>query len=103
MVNCPMTAPEFELRLAQSDADLIAAQRLRYDVFVRELGGDGPLVDHENGLERDAFDPFYDHLILFDHAREEFPCGWGLSLAAGRETEHARRARPFLLRGRVWT
>ncbi len=68
-----MTAPQFELRLAKSDADLIAAQRLRYDVFVRELGGDGPLVDHENGLERDAFDPFYDHLILFDHAREGTP------------------------------
>lgn len=68
-----MTAPEFELRLAKSDADLIAAQRLRYDVFVRELGGDGPLVDHENGLERDAFDPFYDHLILFDHARAGAP------------------------------
>ena len=68
-----MTAPEFELRLAQSDADLIAAQRLRYDVFVRELGGDGPLVDHVNGLERDAFDPFYDHLILFDHARAGSP------------------------------
>lgn len=68
-----MTAPDFELRLAQSDADLIAAQRLRYDVFVRELGGDGPLVDHENGLERDAFDPFYDHLILFDHARAGSP------------------------------
>lgn len=68
-----MTAPDFELRLAKSDADLIAAQRLRYDVFVRELGGDGPLVDHENGLERDAFDPFYDHLILFDHARAGSP------------------------------
>ena len=68
-----MTAPDFELRLAQSDADLRAAQRLRYDVFVKELGGDGPLVDHDQGLERDAFDPFYDHLILFDHAREGSP------------------------------
>ncbi|SMR71900.1 ornithine-acyl[acyl carrier protein] N-acyltransferase [Aliiroseovarius halocynthiae] len=68
-----MTAPDFELRLAQSDADLIAAQRLRYDVFVRELGGNGSLVDHERGLERDAFDPFYDHLILFDNAREGSP------------------------------
>ncbi|MCK0143697.1 GNAT family N-acyltransferase [Aliiroseovarius sp. F20344] len=68
-----MAAPDFELRLAQSEADLIAAQKLRYDVFIRELGGDGPLVDHETGLERDSFDPFYDHLILFDHAREGSP------------------------------
>lgn len=61
--------PEFELRLAQGPEDLRAAQRLRYDVFVRELGSDGPLVDHSGRLERDAFDPFFDHLILFDRAR----------------------------------
>lgn len=56
----------FELRLADGPLDLRSAQRLRYDVFVRELGGDGDLVDHAQGLERDAFDPFYDHLILVD-------------------------------------
>ncbi|MDA5094931.1 GNAT family N-acetyltransferase [Aliiroseovarius sp. KMU-50] len=66
-----MTAavPDFELRLAQNDDDLRAAQALRYEVFVRELGSDGPLVDHEKGLECDEYDPFYDHLILFDRAR----------------------------------
>ncbi|PKP81394.1 MAG: ornithine-acyl-ACP acyltransferase, partial [Alphaproteobacteria bacterium HGW-Alphaproteobacteria-2] len=37
----------FTLRLAASDRDLRAAQRLRYEVFVAELGGDGPEVDHE--------------------------------------------------------
>lgn len=62
--------PKFETRLATSDADLRAAQRLRYDVFVTELGGDGALVDHENRLERDEFDPFYDHLLLIDTARD---------------------------------
>ncbi len=56
----------FELRLAEDAQDLRAAQRLRYDVFVRELGGDGDLVDHAEGLERDAFDPYFDHLILVD-------------------------------------
>lgn len=54
------------LRLAGGPRDLAAAQRLRYRVFVEELGGDGPLVDHQNRLERDAFDPFFDHLILVD-------------------------------------
>ena len=62
-----VTDPKFEIRLAQSDKDLISAQRLRYAVFVEELGGDGPLVDHEARLEKDAFDPYYDHLILIDH------------------------------------
>lgn len=66
----PSVNPEFELRLARDEADLRAAQRLRYDVFVAELGGDGALVDHEARLERDEFDPFYDHLILFDRARD---------------------------------
>ncbi|GAA0288513.1 GNAT family N-acetyltransferase [Rhodovulum strictum] len=67
-----MQPPEdhFELRLAQTEADLRAAQRLRYEVFVAELGGDGPLVDHQNRLERDAFDPHYDHLILIDTRRD---------------------------------
>ncbi len=63
--------PQFVLRLARDADDLRAAQKLRYDVFVRELGSDGPLVDHEDGLERDAFDPFYDHLVLFDKSRED--------------------------------
>ena len=59
-----------ELRLAQNDRDLQAAQRLRYQVFVTELGGDGPLVDHIARLERDEFDCVFDHLILVDPRRD---------------------------------
>ena len=59
----------FELRLARTDRDLRAAQRLRYQVFVQELGGDGPLVDHLAQLERDEFDPIFDHLLLIDPQR----------------------------------
>ena len=58
--------PIYALRLAASDADLRAAQRLRYRVFVQELGADGPLVDHAQGLERDEFDALFDHLLLID-------------------------------------
>lgn len=60
--------PQFEVRLASGQDDLRAAQRLRYDVFVRELGGDGDLVDHAGGLERDGFDDHAEHLLLIDHA-----------------------------------
>lgn len=56
--------PEFIVKLACSEADLRATQALRYEVFVRELGGGGALVDHEKGLERDRFDPYCDHLLL---------------------------------------
>lgn len=64
----PMTADEspYTVRLASTPEDLTAAQHLRYQVFVEELGGDGPLVDHANRLERDAFDPLFDHLLLVD-------------------------------------
>ncbi|QXT38455.1 GNAT family N-acetyltransferase [Gymnodinialimonas ceratoperidinii] len=61
--------PHLELRLAKTPADLRAAQRLRYQVFVAELGGSGPMVDHEAQLEQDRFDPFFDHLLLLDHRR----------------------------------
>ncbi|MEO1557391.1 MAG: GNAT family N-acetyltransferase, partial [Pseudomonadota bacterium] len=60
--------PEFRVALARTDDELRAAQGLRYDVFVEELGGGGPLVDHHQRLEKDRFDPFFDHLILFDDA-----------------------------------
>ncbi|MGQ0564047.1 MAG: GNAT family N-acetyltransferase [Gemmobacter sp.] len=59
-----------ELRLARDARDLAAAQRLRYAVFVEELGGDGPLVDHDARLERDDFDALFDHLILIDRRRD---------------------------------
>lgn len=54
--------------MAHSEDDLRAAQALRYEVFVRELGGSGLLVDHDAGLEMDRFDPFFDHLLLIDDA-----------------------------------
>lgn len=60
----------FALKLATDPQDLRAAQRLRYEVFVEELGGSGDMVDHVERLERDAFDPYYDHLILIDKRRD---------------------------------
>lgn len=61
--------PCYDIRLARDDADIRASQRLRYRVFVEELGGSGPLVDHENRLEADELDPLYDHLVLIDAAK----------------------------------
>ena len=58
----------YTVRLAQDARDLRAAQRLRYRVFVTELGATGAMVDHENQLEQDEFDPFFDHLLLIDPA-----------------------------------
>jgi L-ornithine Nalpha-acyltransferase len=60
----------FKVRLAKDECDLLSAERLRYRVFVQELGGDGPLVDHAGQFERDEFDGVNDHLILVDTRRE---------------------------------
>lgn len=60
----------FEIRLATSRADLEGAQRLRYRVFVEELGAGGDLVDHAQRFERDALDDHFDHLVLVDPRRD---------------------------------
>lgn len=62
-------APQFDTRLAITARERAAAHRLRYRVFVEELGGTGPLVDHETRQECDRFDPYFDHLILTDRNR----------------------------------
>ena len=46
---------------------------MRYRIFVQELGGGGDMVDHDLGLERDRFDPYFDHILLFDDARKSNP------------------------------
>ncbi|MGJ8545535.1 MAG: GNAT family N-acetyltransferase [Sulfitobacter sp.] len=61
----------YTVRLAKTEQDLHAAHRLRYDVFVQELGGTGEGVDHAQKLEKDRFDPHYDHLLLIDDTSQE--------------------------------
>ena len=72
MTEKPMRSddPHYSLRLAEGPDDLAGAQRLRYRVFVAEMGGTGPMVDHEAQLERDEFDPLFDHLLLIDPHRD---------------------------------
>jgi putative hemolysin len=61
--------PHLSVRLAASADDITAAQRLRYHVFVEELGASGGMVDHAARVERDVFDAVADHLILKDSHR----------------------------------
>ena len=60
-----------EVRIATSENDILASHRLRYDVFVTELGADGPGIDHHNKVETDQFDPHVENLILVDPSRSE--------------------------------
>lgn len=65
-----LESDHLSLRLARDARDLRAAQRLRYEVFVAELGADGADVDHDARLECDAFDSRCDHLLLIDARRD---------------------------------
>ena len=56
----------FEVRLAKSDEDIAAAQRLRYKVFVEEMGAQASPEEHTARQERDKFDPYFEHLLLID-------------------------------------
>ncbi len=66
----PMTpyGTEFTIKLAETADELYAAQRLRYRVFVQELGGSTDSASADKGLERDEYDTYFDHLILQDKA-----------------------------------
>lgn len=59
-------AGRFTVRLAESDADVAAAQRLRYFVFVEEMGAHVSPENHADRRESDHFDPYFDHLLLID-------------------------------------
>ena len=56
--------PKLSLSLASTPEEVREVQRLRYQVFVEAMGLDA-LQNHE-GLEKDAFDEFCDHLIVRD-------------------------------------
>ncbi|MFF8275835.1 GNAT family N-acetyltransferase [Streptomyces lateritius] len=61
--------PRYVVRLARDQEDVRAAQRLRHQVFVGEMGAglDGP----EPGLDTDAFDAYCDHLLVREEATGE--------------------------------
>ncbi|MCT9932500.1 GNAT family N-acetyltransferase [Planotetraspora sp. A-T 1434] len=53
---------QYTIGLAESAADVQAAQRLRYQVFAEEMGArlDSPV----SGLDADRFDAYCDHLLI---------------------------------------
>ncbi len=70
-ITMPDSGPEFAVTIAETQEQLRAAQALRYEVFIRELGGGGDLVDHDAKLERDRFDQYFDHMLVTDTSKNE--------------------------------
>ena len=58
------SAPQLAVRLARNSSDLAAVQRLRWQVFVEEMGA--AAGNDSAGLERDPYDAFCDHLLVTD-------------------------------------
>jgi len=59
------------LKIAKTETEIAAAQRLRYRVFVEEMGAETTLENHKLRQECDAFDPYFDHLILQDTTKND--------------------------------
>jgi putative hemolysin len=73
-----ISSGSLQVRLADSAADIDAAQALRYRIFYEKMGA-RPLAGMEqNHRDADAFDPICDHLLVLDHSR-----GTGLDAVVG--------------------
>lgn len=56
-----------EVRLAQTMAEIEAAQRLRYDIFYREMTAQPTAEMAAAGRDFDDYDTVCDHLLVIDH------------------------------------
>ena len=57
-------ASRYRVKLAETEAERAGAQRLRYRVFVEEMGARASAEERAARREWDDFDPFFDHLVL---------------------------------------
>jgi L-ornithine Nalpha-acyltransferase len=81
-------------RLARNDAEIKVAQRLRYTVFVQELGAQPDSMNSVERLDIDRFDPHCDHLLVIDRLAErsnaEAALGDGVLVGTYRLLPHER-------------
>ncbi len=70
-----VVAGDFEVRLAQTAADVDAAQALRYRVFYEEMSAKPTPEMAARRRDFDVFDEVCDHLLVLDRRRGEGPEG----------------------------
>ncbi len=70
LIEDAAAASGVDIRLAQSRAEVEAAQRLRYRVFYDEMGARPTEEMAEQGRDFDAYDDVCDHLLVVDQRRE---------------------------------
>lgn len=64
-------AGSLEARLATTQAEVEAAQRLRYEVFYREMSAKPSPEMEAQGLDFDQYDPYCRHMLVVDRARDD--------------------------------
>jgi putative hemolysin len=64
-----LTIGDLEIRLAENDAEIAAAQALRYRVFYEEMSATPSPEMAAARRDFDSFDPFCDHLIVLDRKK----------------------------------
>lgn len=60
----PITLGQLTVRLAHDDRDILAAQRLRYQVFFEEMGAHPSPEAASTHMDADEFDAVCDHLLV---------------------------------------
>jgi L-ornithine Nalpha-acyltransferase len=65
------TAGALEVRLAETDSEVEAAQRLRYRVFYEEMTAIPSPEMREQRRDFDQFDAFCDHMLVVDRGRHD--------------------------------
>jgi len=66
---------DLEIRLAESEAEIAAAQALRYRVFYEEMSASPTPEMAAAKRDFDSFDPFCEHLIVIDARKGAGPAG----------------------------
>jgi putative hemolysin len=65
----PIEAGSLTLRLAETEAEIYAAQRLRYRIFCEEMGAQANLAVQTQKRDFDQFDDVCNHLLVLDNKR----------------------------------
>jgi putative hemolysin len=85
------TIGDLEIRLAESEAEIAAAQALRYRVFYEEMSANPSPEMAASKRDFDSFDPFCDHLLVFDRKKGGGPAGIVATYRLMRRDGAARR------------
>lgn len=98
-----LTRGRYDVRLAETDDDIRAAQRLRHQVFVADRGVErsaeaDPTVGDDEHLDADAYDSICDHVLISERKTGDLICCFRLlPLESGAEIDRSYSAQFYEL------